>query len=289
MINECGHPLCKNCVDNLFARNAAPCHKCGRTLRKNTFWEQVFDDPSIEKENHVRKRLKKIYNLKFEDFPSLRDFNDYLERLEHIVFNLTEEIDVDQTEAEINAFRDGNAELIERNRRRYDADTTWVLDNLKEEKEMKNRMNTVHQQENKEDELTAVRDTKAIIDEIKDSDVPAEVILDRERKRQIEIDMEQKEKAADKKRRLKEAQSHRRPAELSFGHQAQRAAGRTYEYRALRLIYNGPPLIPREALEPKGYLSHIKAPSKHRLAGGYTAHLGLERALFESRVDLLSF
>lgn len=39
----------------------------------------VFDDPQIEKENHVRKRLKKIFNLKQDDFEDLKQFNDYLE------------------------------------------------------------------------------------------------------------------------------------------------------------------------------------------------------------------
>ncbi|KHJ76215.1 zinc finger, C3HC4 type, partial [Oesophagostomum dentatum] len=84
MVNECGHPLCKNCVENLFVRNAGPCHVCGKTLRKNNFWEQVFDDPLIEKETHIRRRLRKTYNLKKDDFPSLREFNDYLERFETI-------------------------------------------------------------------------------------------------------------------------------------------------------------------------------------------------------------
>lgn len=60
MINECGHPLCKNCVETIFARNVAPCHQCGKTLKKNTFWEQMFDDPMIEKENFIRKKLKKV-------------------------------------------------------------------------------------------------------------------------------------------------------------------------------------------------------------------------------------
>lgn len=50
----------RNCVENLFARNAGPCHVCGKTLRKNNFWEQVFDDPLIEKETHIRRRLRKV-------------------------------------------------------------------------------------------------------------------------------------------------------------------------------------------------------------------------------------
>ena len=85
--------LSSNCVENLFARNSAPCHVCGKTLIKNNFWEQQFDDPMIEKENYHRKRLRKvkmpvnynflfqqIFNKKLDDFSSLLDYNDYLER-----------------------------------------------------------------------------------------------------------------------------------------------------------------------------------------------------------------
>lgn len=291
MINECGHPLCRNCVENLFARNAAPCHVCGKTLRKNNFWEQIFDDPMIEKENHIRRRLRKIYNLKLEDFSSLREFNDYLERFEYLVANLASDIDVEETEMEINTFKDTNIELIERNRKKLDDDQKWVMQHLKEEKDMKNRLNEVHQQETKEEELSAVKDTKAIIEELRESDVPAEVILDRERKRQIEIELEEKEKAAERKRRNKEMMDGRKRAadwSTSFA-TVQRQSGRSYEYTPLQLLINGPAVPELEQLESKGYLRYIKVPSQHRVAGGFTAHTGCMRALFESRIDLFSY
>lgn len=41
---------------------------------------------------------------------------------------------------------------------------------------------------------------KAIIDELRDSDLPAEVVLDRQRKIQIEAEMAEKEEALRKKR-----------------------------------------------------------------------------------------
>lgn len=63
MINECGHSLCQNCVENIFARNSNRCpyEGCIKVLRKNGFWEQTFDDPLIERENHIRKRLNKVF------------------------------------------------------------------------------------------------------------------------------------------------------------------------------------------------------------------------------------
>lgn len=60
MINECGHPICKNCVDNIFAKNSAPCPMCDKVLKKNNYWEQKFDNPKIEREVFHRKRLGKV-------------------------------------------------------------------------------------------------------------------------------------------------------------------------------------------------------------------------------------
>lgn len=59
-----------------------------------------------------------IYNFKRADFPTLLDFNNYLERFETIVMNLTYNIDVEETEAEISRFKAENSELIEKNKRK---------------------------------------------------------------------------------------------------------------------------------------------------------------------------
>ncbi|KAJ1353594.1 hypothetical protein KIN20_010249, partial [Parelaphostrongylus tenuis] len=343
MVNECGHPLCKNCVDNLFARNAAPCHVCGKTLRRNNFWEQVFDDPMIEKEAHIRRRLRKIYNLKKDDFPSLREFNDYLERFETIVCNLTSGVDVEETEAEIAEFKEANQELIERNKKRLDEDQIWIMQNLKEDREMKSRVDYVHNQEhalkkanlpkrkltvcsvlpvltlysNDSSSLivrvpaqkkcavgiavlflgvprmkrtrSAVKDTKAIMEELRESNVPAEVILDRERKRQIEHELEEKEEAARRKKRNKGTreilQDRKRMAESMSFSTSQRSSGRTFVYKPPRLLINGPGLPNEEELESKGYLQHVRAASLARMAGGFTTKTGCMRALFESFME----
>ncbi|VDN37669.1 unnamed protein product [Cylicostephanus goldi] len=77
------------------------------------------------------------------------------------------------------------------------------MQNLKEDRDMRNRVDQAHSQESKEAEKSAVKDTKAIMEELRESNVPAEVILDRERKRQIEQELEEKEEAARRKKRNK--------------------------------------------------------------------------------------
>jgi len=62
MLNECCHPICQNCMENLFARNVGQCpyKDCGRTLKKSGFWIQEFDDLRVERENFIRKRILKV-------------------------------------------------------------------------------------------------------------------------------------------------------------------------------------------------------------------------------------
>jgi CDK-activating kinase assembly factor MAT1 len=136
MINECGHPICQNCVDNIFSRNANTCpyQGCERVLKKNTFWPQIFDDPMIEKENFIRKKVLKVYNLLEDDFPSLREYNDFLEHVEEIIYKLVNDEDVAEVEEEMRTFREEHADIIERNRRRLNADDKWINEILDEEK-----------------------------------------------------------------------------------------------------------------------------------------------------------
>lgn len=291
LINECAHPLCKNCVDNLYARNAAPCHKCGRVLKKNTFWEQVFDDPQIEKENHIRKRLKKIFNLKEDDFPNLREYNDYLESFENFVWQLSNDVGVDETEAMVAEFKEANAELIEKNRKRLDEDQLWVLDQLKQEREQKKRImdSQAADAEAASSKKSAHVDHKAIIDELKNSQTPAEQILDRERKKQIEAEMEQKEEAERKKKQQKADAGRKRAADQISFSTRKRDLETGFVYRPPVLNINGPEMPPMELLEELGYLQHMRVPRPDALAGGFVAELGAARALIEARVDLLAF
>lgn len=291
MINECGHPLCKNCVDNIFALNSGNCHVCQRVLRKNGFREQIYDDPLIDKETFLRRKLRKIYNLKLDDFDSLKEFGDYQERFETLVYNLVFETNVIETNAEIQAFEEKHKEKIDRNKRRLDEDQKWIDDQLRDEKQAKARISE-HQETDARDKenATAVTDTRKIMDELRDSNVAAEVILDRERKKQIEKELEEKDEQEKRKRRNKEMlQTRKRAAENMSFNAVVRIAGRAYVHQPLELVINGPPMPSASQIESMGYLAHIRNAPSDLVAGGYTSALGCSRALFEARIDLFSF
>ncbi|KAL2538860.1 CDK-activating kinase assembly factor-related [Forsythia ovata] len=64
------------------------------------------------KEIATRKRIASIYNKREEDFPSLREYNDYLEEVEDMICNLIEGVDVPAIEAKIAEYQKENAEQI---------------------------------------------------------------------------------------------------------------------------------------------------------------------------------
>lgn len=70
------------------------------------------------REMAIRKRIASIFNKREEDFPSLKEYNDYLEEVEDMTFDLIEGINVPAIEAKIAQYQEENAEQIMINRAR---------------------------------------------------------------------------------------------------------------------------------------------------------------------------
>ncbi|TIA76250.1 hypothetical protein E3P91_00097 [Wallemia ichthyophaga] len=114
-----------------------PCPICGKITRKTAFVAQTFEDLGVEKEVAVRRRVAKAYNLNAEDFSDLRSYNDYLEEVEDITYNLINNIDISNTEAKIRSHQAKNASSIISNSAREVADAEAVK--AEEERERKER------------------------------------------------------------------------------------------------------------------------------------------------------
>ncbi|KAM9652267.1 CDK-activating kinase assembly factor MAT1 isoform X2 [Buteo buteo] len=116
MVNVCGHTLCESCVELLFVRGAGNCQECDTPLRKSNFRVQLFEDPAVDKEVEIRKKVLKIYNKREDDFPSLSEYNDFLEEIEEIVFNLTNNVDLENTKRKMELYQKDNKEVIQKNK-----------------------------------------------------------------------------------------------------------------------------------------------------------------------------
>lgn len=85
-------------------------------LRRSNFRVQLFEDSMVEKEIDIRKRILKDFNKKEEDFATLREYNDYLEEIESIIYNLVNNIDIINTNKRIEQYKKENKELITKNK-----------------------------------------------------------------------------------------------------------------------------------------------------------------------------
>ncbi|KAL9025199.1 MAG: hypothetical protein Q9196_005939 [Gyalolechia fulgens] len=103
---ECYHKMCESCVDRIFSTGPAPCPVagCARTLRKQRFRQQTFEDLKIEREVDIRRRVAQVFDRRESDFETLRAYNNYLEEMEVTTFNLLEGIDVAATERKLAAY-----------------------------------------------------------------------------------------------------------------------------------------------------------------------------------------
>lgn len=109
--------MCESCVDRIFSTGPTPCPVagCARTLRKQRFRKQTFEDLKIEREVDVRRRVAQVFNKQESDFETLRAYNNYLEEMEVTTFNLLEGIDVAATERKLAAYASQNTASISQN------------------------------------------------------------------------------------------------------------------------------------------------------------------------------
>lgn len=115
LVSSCMHKMCENCVERIFALGSAPCPVCRNPLRKSNFTKPKFEDLFVEKECVIRRRVWRIFNKRPEDFESLDAYNDYLESVEDIIFDLVNNENIQAIEDKIEEYRKENAEIIQRN------------------------------------------------------------------------------------------------------------------------------------------------------------------------------
>ncbi|KAF2837604.1 CDK-activating kinase assembly factor [Patellaria atrata CBS 101060] len=123
---ECYHKMCESCVDRIFSHGPAPCPiaGCRRTLRKARFKKPNFEDIQIEREVDIRRRVASVFNRREDEFDTLLDYNNYLNEVEDITFNLIHKIDLDATEKKLAAYADSNKQSIQANVSRASQETT---------------------------------------------------------------------------------------------------------------------------------------------------------------------
>ncbi|KAK5113381.1 hypothetical protein LTR62_003481 [Meristemomyces frigidus] len=207
---ECYHKMCESCVDRIFSHGPAPCPipKCGRTLRKHRFREQTFEDLRVEREVDIRKKVAAVFNKREEDFGSLRDYNDYLNDVEDITFNLTEKIDVEQTEKRLEAYRQANAREIEDNMRTAAEEKQSFAQLQKLERQQARQRREAARREEEEERREVEENRKDVLSRLQATGADAETVAKEGQRVQLRKRMD-RQAAQDRQRQLQAAEDVR--------------------------------------------------------------------------------
>ncbi|KAK1757406.1 hypothetical protein QBC47DRAFT_411528 [Echria macrotheca] len=118
---ECYHSMCSNCVNRLFndGPNQCPYAGCNKTLRRKGFRSAFFGDLGVEREVDIRRRVAAVFNQGEDDFETTTDYNNYLQMVEDLTFDLVFGTDRKRQEAEatLQRWEAEHTAQIEQNRR----------------------------------------------------------------------------------------------------------------------------------------------------------------------------
>jgi len=259
MINECGHSLCSSCVGLLFIRGQAPCPECNQNLKKSAFREQMFDDPLVDREVHIRKSVMKVFNKRFEDFDDESDFNNYLEDVEELILGLI------ANEPWAKEHRDKYAKENQLDIRKNAAFKAKEEETELEQIEMEKRANERSKEKmarlEAEAELKRKEEHKKLLLKIEAGEDLSTIMVEREN-----LNTRENEEVNSEEVTL--APLDQKPKENEL-----------FKYSPFIFESLGPKVPETEDMSALGYLGAIRQPEEGHFAAGYTPQLGLSRAL----------
>ncbi|XP_031619851.1 CDK-activating kinase assembly factor MAT1 [Contarinia nasturtii] len=286
MVNVCGHTLCESCVDLLFVKGSGSCPECNVPLRRNNFRVQMFEDPMVEKEVDIRKRILRDYNKKEEDFATTREYDDYLEEIEQIIYNLCNNIDIINTNKRIEQYKRENREMINKNKSRMGREELELEIELEREKTEELQRQKERETIENEAKKKKLKEKEALIDELMFSHEDAKSIVKGYAENVEKLREEEKEILAVVKKQSEFSTG------VKFGQQTQFLPvpkieeGPLYTYEEPVVIVDGP-LAPSIAeIEHRGYTRHVRTETAGERAGGYKCGLACQRALQEALQSL---
>jgi len=270
LVNVCGHGLCENCVETLFARGSGSCPECEVPLRRVNFKLQLFEDASIDKEVEIRRKVLRDFCRTEEDFETLREWNDYLEKVEDIIFNLSNGIQVEETQRLIADYREANKAFIKKNMHKMSAEYLELEDILTEEKRREAKRKQEDAVIEAESKSAKIKDKEKLIDELMFSEKDSKDILDEHKKKA------QFSSAADFAAKKDYAKNAPKIVEA-----------KPYIYEEIVWDFEGPkPPINEEEVSKNKFNKHIRPAEIWERAAGYEESIGALRAIQEAMSSL---
>lgn len=284
MVNVCGHNLCEGCVELLFVKGSGSCPECGVPLRRSNFRIQLFENPMVEKEIDIRKRILRDYNKKEEDFATLDDYNNYLEEIEAIIYNLCNNIEIINTNKRIEAYKKENKDTILKNKQRLGREEYELEQLLEQEKELEEQRKRELEEFEQEAKRKKTQVKEALIDELMFSTEDSATIVSHFAKKAEEAIRETKTLPPPKAQFSTGIKFN--PNGPQYIPVPKLDEGVPYEYHSPKLVNEGP--APPKFTELDPYMKYIRGETAAEKAGGYKSHLACLRALQEALQGLYS-
>jgi len=303
MVNVCGHALCDSCVELLFVKGSGACPACGVALRRSGFRIQLFEDPMVEKEVDIRRRVLKDFNKSEADFATLREYNDYLEQVETVVFNLVNNLNVVETAKLIEQYKKDNKEQIAKSKARPRQE---ILD-LEAIIEEENMLSEMRRQEiatsERDEKLRKLKNREALIDDLMFSDSDADYIIT-SHKETVAKQSLATAKAAEVNDGSNAPPVHNAAVQSKFTSGVRIGTGAPsgfsflpvpkveevplFAYEPLRLDLGGlePPSQQELTTGKLSYLANVKAATVSEKAGGFHSSIACLRALQDAFADI---
>ncbi|XP_035231476.1 CDK-activating kinase assembly factor MAT1-like [Stegodyphus dumicola] len=275
MVNICGHALCENCVELLFVKGSAACPQCNIALRRNNFRVQIFEDSSVEKELDIRRRILKDFNKKEEDFKTLREYNDYLEDVETIIFNLSNNIDVDSTKRKIDQYKKENKTQIMKNKGKLSKEEEELEELLEYEKLESEARKMQVMEEELQLEKEKRKKKEALIDDLMFSDKSAKDII-------ASHSLKNKEPKFKNIPIRKNKFSTGVKSQQVFLPVPRESNENMYSYQEVKLNICGPDIFTPNTLKSEGFMQHVRGASETEMASGFLSEYACTRALHDA-------
>nr|XP_002127882.1 CDK-activating kinase assembly factor MAT1 [Ciona intestinalis] len=285
LINTCGHALCEACVELTFTRESAPCPECGRTLRKIGFRVQLFEDTQVDKEVDIRKSVLKIYNKQESDFTNLDDYNDYLEEIENIVFNLESGINEKETREKMAEYKKENETIIRKNQIYLHQQRKFFKEAMEQEEREKQLRAIMQNKLDQETESNRKRNHEELIKDLTtNTNMSSKEVL--EKHKRLKLNEEQSRLV---KESLKEKIAVGGFNNLVSGSNvnsipppAVEMPSSAYVFQPLVIELFGPEMPNKQKMLDLGYMGHVRQATSRDIGGGYGSLLTCKKALNEA-------
>ncbi|XP_058820194.1 CDK-activating kinase assembly factor MAT1 [Topomyia yanbarensis] len=288
MVNVCGHTLCESCVELLFLKGSGSCPECNVALRRSNFRVQLFEDSKVDKEIQIRKRILKDFNKKEDDFNSLDEFNNYLEMIEEIVFNLCNNIDIINTNKRIEQYKKENRDIILKNKTKLSKDELeleQLIEIEKEESEQRKKELTMIELEMRKQKAKNKED---LIDSLMASYDDASAIVDKfaqraEKQQQFPLP---KPLAPPPPKQTHFSTGIKFQSQHGFLPVPKVEEGPCYTYQPQIFPKEGPIPPSMADIQNNGYIAFIRPQTLAEQAGGFNTHISCLRAIQDALVGL---